>query len=97
MFSVIQEILVLVIIILAIFFLPRILSRGQDKQLAVQKSAVLSGKIRLAVTASVLWPAAIAAIMKPWQKNLIPYLYLGGGPVAVTWLIYWVWTGFKKK
>lgn len=98
MFSGIQEILVLVIIILAIFFLPRILSRGQEKQAAVQKPVVaLSGKMRLAIAVSVLWPAAIAAFMKPWQENLIQYLYLGIGPVAIIWIIYWVLTGFKKR
>ena len=35
MFSGIQEILVLVIIILGIFFLPRILNRGEEKQTVI--------------------------------------------------------------
>jgi len=98
MFSGIQEILVLAIIILAIFFLPRILSRGQAEQAAVQKPAVaLSGKMRLAIAVSVLWPAAIAAFIKPWREDLILFLYLGIGPVAIVWIFYWVITGFRNK
>jgi predicted Na+-dependent transporter len=98
MFSGIQEILVLVIIILAIFFLPRILSRGNEKPAAKTKPvAVLSGKMRSAIAATVLWPAVIAAFIQPWNEDLILYLYLGVGPVAVIWIIYWVYIGFRKK
>lgn len=98
MFSGIQEILVLVIIILVIFFLPRILSRGQEKQASPAKPAVvLSGKMRLAIAASILWPAVIATVMQPWKEGLNQYLYLGVGPVAIIWLAYWVLSGFRKK
>jgi len=99
MFSGIQEILVLVIIILAIFFLPRILSRGQaTTQVAVQKpAATLSGKMRLAIAVSVLWPAGVAAFLRPWREDLILFLYFGLGPVAVCWIFFWVFTGFRKK
>lgn len=98
MFSGIQEILVLVAIILGIVFLPRILNRGQEKKPAASKLAVvLSGKMRLAIAASVLWPAAMAAFMPPWKDDLFPFLYIGLGPVAVIWIIYWVFTGFRRN
>jgi hypothetical protein len=98
MFSGIQEILVLVIIILGILFLPRILNRGQDKRPAVSRPAlVISGKMRLAIAASILWPAVTAAFMRPWDNDLSHYLYYGVGPVALIWIIYWVLTGFHKK
>ena len=98
MFSGIQEILVLVAIIVGIIFLPRILSRGQEKKIAAPKKAVvLSGKMRLAIAASVLWPALIAAFMQPWKNDLFRFLYIGIGPVAVCWIIYWVFTGFRRK
>jgi len=98
MFSGIQEILVLVIIVLGILFLPRILNRGQEKQTVEAKPlVVLSGRMRLAIAASILWPAVIAAFMQPWTQHLIPYLYLGPGPVAVFWILYWVLTGFRKR
>ena len=98
MISGIQEILVLVVIILGILFLPRILNRGQEKKaLASKPTFELSGKMRLAVAGSIIWPAVIAALMQPWRKDLFPSLYLGLGPVAVIWIIYWVVSGFRKK
>ena len=98
MFSGIQEILVLVIIVLGILILPRILNRGGEKQSAeTQPIVVLSGRMRLAVAASAIWPVLIAAFMQPWKQDLFPYLYLGLGPVAVIWALYWVYTGFRKK
>jgi len=98
MFSGIQEILVLVAIILGILFLPRILNRGQEKQPVSFKPAVaLSGKMRLAVAVSVIWPAAAAAFLQPWENNLYSFLYIGLGPVAGFWIIYWVFTGFRRK
>ena len=98
MFSGIQEILVLVIIILGILFLPRILNRGQEKRPAVPRPAiVISGKMRLAVAASILWPAVMAAFIQPWEKDLSRYLCFGVGPVALIWITYWVLTGFRKR
>ena len=98
MFSGLQEILVLVAIIVGIIFLPRILNRGQEKEGAAPKPAmVLSGKMRLAIAASVLWPAAAAAYMQPWKNDLLPFLYLGFGPVVIGWIIFWVHTGFIRK
>ena len=98
MFSGIQEILVLVIIILAIFFLPRILSREQEKQVPPREpGTALSGKMRLAIAASALWPAVVAALMQPWKDNLPGYIYVGAGPVAIFWIVYWVFTGFRKN
>ena len=98
MFSGIQEILVLVIIILGILFLPRILNRGQEKRPAVSRPViVVSGKMRVAIAASVLWPAVMAAVIQPWEKDLFRYFFLGVGPVAFIWIIYWVLTGFRKR
>ena len=98
MFSGIQEILVLLIIILGILFLPRILSRGQAKPAVEAKPVVvLTGRMRLAIAASILWPALIAAFVPPWKQDLMFFLYLGPGPVIVVWLVYWVVTGFSKK
>jgi len=99
MFSGIQEILVLVAIILGILFLPRILNRGQEgkKTAAPRPAVVISGRMRLAMAASVLWPAAIAAFMQPWKSDLYGFLYIGLGPVIIGWIIFWVYTGFLKK
>ena len=92
----IQEILVLVIIILAIFFLPRIMSK-QTAQKMAKPAFVLTGKLRLAIAASVIWPALMAAFLKPWQKDLVLFLYIGIGPVFLAWAIFWVFTGFRNR
>ena len=98
MFSGVQEILLLVIIILGILFLPRILNRGSVTRQAVPRPAIkISGKMRLAIAVSVLWPAVIAAFLEPWKQDLFRYLYIGLGPVALIWIIFWVLTGFRKK
>lgn len=98
MFSGIQEILVLVVIILGILFLPRILNRGRENTPVIRKPpVVVSGKMRLAIAASILWPGVIAAFVQPWKKDLYTFLYLGFGPVAFLWITYWVFSGFRKK
>ena len=98
MFTGIQEILILVVIILGILFLPRILNRGQEREPAESGMPfLLSGKLRLAIAASILWPAVVAAFIQPWKNDLIQFLYLGLGPVALMWIMYWVLIGFRKK
>jgi hypothetical protein len=98
MFTGIQEILVLVAIIAGILFLPRILNRGQAKEPAeTEPQFVLTGKMRLALGASIVWPAAVAAYMQPWKKDLYTYLYIGAGPVVLAWIIFWIFTGFRNR
>ncbi len=98
MFTGIQEMLVLVAIIVGILFLPRILNRGQAKDpVEAEPPFVLTGKIRLALGASVIWPAAVAAYMQPWKKDLFAYLYIGAGPVVLAWIIFWIYTGFRSR
>ena len=72
MFSGIQEILVLIIIILGILFLPRILNRGGEKPSGPVKPAlVLTGRMRLGIAFSVLWPLLTAAYFQPWKPRPI--------------------------
>ena len=98
MFSGIQEILVLVIIVLGILILPRILNRGREKDtVEVRTAVVLTGRMRLAIAASAIWPILIAAFVQPWKQGVITYLYLGLGPVVSLWMLYWVYIGFKKR
>jgi hypothetical protein len=92
-----QEILVIAVIVLAVVFIPRIRS-GQRQLQAPPRTAVgLSGKLRLAVAASFVYAALAAAIMQPWQGNPIRYVYIGLGPVALGWLLYWVFKGFRRR
>ncbi|UCF95250.1 MAG: hypothetical protein JSW39_14220 [Desulfobacterales bacterium] len=91
----IQEILVLVVIVLAVFLLPRVMGREQEKKSA-KPAFSLSGRMRLAMAASVFWPALIAAFLKPWQTSWLPFIYVGIGPVILGWVIFWVWAGFRN-
>jgi hypothetical protein len=91
----IQEILVLVAIAVAIVCIPRMTRQRGDIRPA-RPAPPLTGKIRLAIAASVLWPALLAVFFKPWQKDVETFLYAGFGPVALGWLVYWVAAGFRK-
>jgi hypothetical protein len=99
MFSGIQEILIIVLIISGIFLAPRMMNRRPAPQTIVMRRAPLklSWVLRLAVILSILWPVACALHFKPWQQNRIPFAAVGIGPVAVGWSIRWVLAGIKNK
>jgi hypothetical protein len=101
MFAGIQEILVLVIIILAIFILPRVLSRGKVTETPEPSISriisSISGPLRLALVASLVWPLAVAAYLEPWKSGLFPYLYFGFGPVVFGWSIRWIIIGYRRN
>ena len=91
-----QETLIIVGIVLGVLLIPRILAGRQPQRVAEPKIR-LSGKMRMAVTASALFPALAAAYFQPWRKDQVMFLYIGIGPVVLAWLLYWVSVGFKKK
>ena len=99
MFSGIQEILIIVLIISGIFLVPRMMNPRPAPQKVVMRRAPLklSWALRLAVILSILWPVACALYFKPWQQNLIPFATVGIGPVAIGWSIKWVLAGMKNK
>ena len=102
MFSGIQEILLILLIIVAILFLPRLMPRkkpSSSSAMNAQKSpAVLSGKLRLAVVLSAVWLLISAAYYEPWRfENIRSFLYFGVGPVVVLWGGIWIFYGFKKN
>ncbi|MDX2501137.1 MAG: hypothetical protein QNL14_11620, partial [Deltaproteobacteria bacterium] len=70
---------------------------GEKKAVAPKPAAEISGKMRLAIAATVFWPVVIAAFMQPWKNDLFSFLYIGLGPVALGWIIFWVYTGFLRK
>lgn len=92
----ISEILVLVIIVLAIFFIPRMMAKPDARRPARPK-VELTGKMRLAIGASFVWPALMAAYLQPWHKDLVLFLYLGLGPVLLGWGAFWIITGFRRN
>ena len=100
MFSGIQEILLILLIVLAIVFLPRITGRrhtpvadGRTKHRPYLK---LSGFLRLSILGSIAWLFLTAVYFEPWHRHLPPYLYAGAAPVALFWGILWIAAGFRK-
>ena len=90
-----QEILVLIVIALAIFYLPRAIGRRRSPAREVRRTA-LTGWMRLAILMTVFWIAGSAVILKPWQGDVLPFFYTGLAPVAALWGSTWVWFGYRK-
>ena len=90
-----QEILVVAVILMGILFLPRILP-GRIEQRPTHPARLLSRKMRLAIVASIIYPAIAALFLQPWHGDVMMFLYAGLGPVALCWLGYWAFTGRKK-
>jgi hypothetical protein len=97
----IHEIGLITLIVLALFFLPRLGTRRRPAprlpSQVPKKRIVLSGKWRAALLATVLWPIAAAAFFTPWDRDGMPFILVGVLPVLAVWGIAWVLAGFKKK
>jgi hypothetical protein len=90
-----QEILLILIIALAVFYLPRLTMR-QPVERTAKPSWILSGRMRLAIVGSFLWMALSAVLLKPWDKNWLLFFYFGIGPVILEWSLIWVIVGYRK-
>jgi hypothetical protein len=94
----ITEVLLIIVIVLAIFMLPRLLkNQPEDKIQSSNQGQKLSGWKRLAILISILWPVFFAFYLKPWSNPWQIFLYVGICPVVAWWGIFWVFSGFKKK
>jgi hypothetical protein len=90
-----QEILVLIVIVLAIFYLPRVIGRKPVPAREIRRPD-LTGRMRLAILVTLFWIAGAAFILKPWQDDALPFVYTGLAPVAALWGSTWVWFGYRK-
>ncbi len=90
-----QEILLLIVIALALFYIPRLRTRKTAAPEVVPMPA-LTGWIRLAILVTFLWITVVAAIIKPWNNNIFPYLSIGVAPPFLFWGLVWVYSGYKK-
>ncbi len=90
-----QEVLVLIVIALAIFYLPRMIGRKPSTE-PVRRPPPLTGRMRLAILLTIFWIAGSATILKPWQGDALPFFSLGLGPAVAAWGAAWVWFGYKK-
>ena len=92
----VNEILIIAAIVAGIFFVPRMIPAKRQVQVS-QKMIALSGRMRLAIAISIIYPLAVAAYFQPWKKDPVLFLYVGIGPVALYWLMKWVFTGIKDR
>lgn len=100
MFSGLQEILLIALIVLGIMVLPRLLDRRRfPASDSHSKSGIrlrLTGFLRLAIFVSIAWLLATAAYLEPWEHPGQQYIFVGAGPVAVFWGLSWIISGFRK-
>ena len=92
-----QEILLLIVIALALFWLPRLRAKKSPPLPVAARKAPLTGWMRLAIMGSLLWIAAAAALLEPWEKESLPFVYVGAAPVVVFWGALWVWFGYRQR
>lgn len=90
-----QEILVIVILVLLVFFIPRIMPRPRETNPTTPKTGI-SLKMRAGLAASVIYLTLASGYLRPWQKDLSLFVYAGIAPVAVIWLLVWVGRGKKS-
>jgi hypothetical protein len=95
-----QEILLIGLIVLGIIFLPRLSGRrripSNEKRANPRTRVHLTGFLRLAIFVSITWLMATAAYLEPWERPGQQYLFVGAGPVALFWGIFWIAAGFRK-
>ncbi len=91
-----QEILVIVLIFVLIFFLPRLKGRGGEKR-SQKTLQALSGKLRLALVVSVVWLLLWTAYFQPWTGRVLGFAVVGLCPVALGWGVLWILDGFRKN
>ena len=93
-----QEILIISAFVAGAIIIPRMVNQNKPApRRLVRPQKRLSGRGRLAIAASVVFPLIVAAVMQPWQNNPINYLYIGLGPVILAWLLFWVLQGYRRR
>ena len=97
----IQELLLLILIVMAIILVPRMTTKSKKhaplKFLRRPKITYFTGKLRLAIVLSLLWPGIIALYFTPWHTGWKPFVIVGLGPVVIVWSVIWVMAGYKNR
>ena len=92
-----QEILIISAIVVGAICIPRMMHQKKPAPRIVRPKFRISGKMRLCLAASIVFPLVTAAFLQPWRKAPVTYLYIGVGPVLLCWLLYWVVLGFRRR
>lgn len=56
-----------------------------------------SWTLRLAIVLSLLWPVFWALYLKPWQRDITVFAFVGIGPVAIGWGFKWIFAGMRNR
>jgi len=91
----VSEILVLILLISCILILPRMF-KPQPAADPKEKIARLPRKKRAAIVASILYPVAVALVIKPWDGPVLKAAVIGLVPVVLAWAVYWVVAAPRK-
>lgn len=92
-----QEILIIVLVIGGIVAFRPLFSKKAPARRPVRPMNRIGGKWRLALAASIVYPAAVAAYIRPWKSDPFDFYYVGIAPVVLAWLVCWTVMGFKKR
>ena len=93
MFSGCNEILLIVAIVLALIFIPRIKTSRTirpEGSSTVKAGFALSGRQRLAILVSIVWITFWAVYYEPWHKEWKNFVYFGTSPLLIAWGLWWV-------
>jgi len=91
-----QEIMIILAIVVGAMFIPRMVNQKKPAPKLVRPKKKLSGKVRLAIALSIIYPLIVAAVLQPWHNDPMPYLFIGVGPVILCWLLFWVIQGYRR-
>lgn len=95
-----SEILLILVIVIVLFFLPRMVSRPAAPVRRPLRQPLLkkiTGRWRLAILVSAVWLAAAALWFQPWAGDPVRFVVIGAAPVIVGWGLVWVVAGFRKR
>ncbi|HAR34928.1 MAG TPA: hypothetical protein DCR95_12825 [Desulfobacter sp.] len=93
----ISEILLLILLILCIFIVPRMITPKPSGRRTKRASArVFTMKMRLAVVLSAADIIISALWTKPWQGQISMFIVSGILPVALGWSLVWIFSARKK-
>lgn len=93
----IQEILVIVLLIVALLVIPRMIGKNRRSSAPLPSRRPVTGTVRLAILASFAWPVAAALYFKPWSHGWLLFATWGIAPVLAIWGFAWVVRGYRHR
>lgn len=92
----IQEILVVILVFLVIFYLPKRTARN-NREILKRSSLPLSFRLRLGILASLVWLSVVVGVLHMLAGDWVLLIYAGAGPVLLAWGIAWVVTARNRR